>query len=115
MTILPNKPVEKQAWEAFFISGSILKVQTDTETIVVGNSLVLAEDKNGDDVSTTFLDQTTIIVMDDPKGTLTNNQLAMRIRNGTKALSPYKVTFRMETDEGNKWEVDREVNVTDDP
>ena len=101
----------KQAWEAFYIAGSILKVQTDTEVIVLANSSVLAEDKDGNDVSTTFLEQATKVLGTDPKGSFADNQLEIRIRDGEEALSPYKVTFRMETDEGNKWEVDRKVEV----
>lgn len=108
---LPNKAIDKQAYEAFFIGGSILKVQTDTETINLANSTVVAEDVNGTDVSSSFLEQATIILGNDSQGTYANNQLSMRIRDGEESLSPYKVTFRMETTEGNKWEVDRMVNV----
>ncbi len=115
MTILPNKPIEKQAWEAFYISGSILKVQTDTDTVALTDSIVVAEDKDKADVSTTFLEDGTKSLGNDPKGAFLDNLLMMRIQSGTKAKSPYKVTFRMKTTEGNKWEVDRIVNVTDDP
>lgn len=110
---LPNKSIEKQPYEEFFISGSILWVQTDTETISPIPSTVVAEDVNEADVSATFLEQATKILGNDPKGSYTDNQLAMRIRGGEAALSPYKVTFRMETTEGNKWEVDRFVNVAE--
>lgn len=108
---LPNKAIKKQAWEAFYIAGSILKVQTDTETIVLLNSSVVAEDKDGNDVTSTFTDGTTKVLGSDPKGSYADNQLEIRIRNGEEAASPYKVTFRMETTEGNKWEVDRTVEV----
>ncbi len=111
MTTLSNKSIEKQSWEKFFISGSILRVQTATETVVVGTSIILAEDKNGADVSLTFLDDSTKVVGNDPDGDYTSNILSIRVRAGEVALSPYKVTFRMETSEGNGWEVDRIVEV----
>jgi hypothetical protein len=111
MTVLPNKPIEKQPYEEFFIAGSILKVQTATETVVVGNSNVSAVDKDNADVSSTFLDDATKVVGNDPDGDYTNNILSIRVRAGEVALSPYKVTFQMETTEGNKWEVDRMVDV----
>lgn len=110
---LPNKPIDKQPSEEFFIAGSILKVQTDTETIVVGTSTVTALDNEDQDVSATFLDQGTIVVGDDPKGAFSDNQLSMRVRAGEAAKSPYKVTFFMVTTEGNKWEVDRIVEVAE--
>lgn len=108
---LPNKAVEKQPYEEFYIAGSILRVQTATETINLTNSSVEAEDKNGDDVTASFTDDTTKVLGTDPKGSYADNTLEIRIRGGDPALSPYKVTFKMETTEGNKWEVDREVEV----
>lgn len=108
---LPNKAIDKQPYEAFFISGSILYVQSATEAISVGDSSVAAEDKNGVNVSDTFLEQGTIVVGNDPKGSYTNNMLSMRVRAGDPSLYPYKVTFYMQTTEGNKYESDRIVNV----
>lgn len=110
---LPNKAIDKQPYEAFFISGSILYVQNATETISVNDSSVAAEDKNGADVSTTLLDQETIVVGNDPKGSYINNMLSMRVRAGDPLLYPYKVTFYMQTTEGNKYESDRIVDVED--
>lgn len=110
---LPNKPIDKQPYEAFPIAGSILKVQTDTESINLLSSSVTAEDKNGDNVSDTFLEQSTKTLGDDPAGTYTNNLLLIRIRAGDPSLYPYKVTFYMQTTEGNKFESDRIVNVED--
>ena len=109
--ILPNKPIDKQPYEAFPIAGSILKVQTDTESINLLSSSVAAEDKNGNDVSDTFLEQASKALGNDPKGSYTNNLLMMRVQAGDPLLYPYKVTFYMNTTEGNKYESDRIVNV----
>ncbi len=110
---LPNKAIQKQAYEAFYIAGSILRVQTDTEVIVLGSSSVVAEDKDGNDVTSTLLQGGSEVLGTDPKGAFADNQLEVRLQSGSESASPYKVTFRMETDEGNKWEVDREVEVTE--
>lgn len=105
------KNITKQSWEAFFIAGSILNVQGAAETVLPGSSTVLAEDKDGTNVSATFLDQATIITDNDPDGSYTDNMLSMRVRAGSESASPYKVTFRMTTSEGNQWEVDMQVTV----
>ncbi len=105
------KSISKQSYEEFFIAGSILNVQGATEVIVVGSSTVAAEDKEGTDVSTTFLEQATITTDDDPEGSYATNMLSIRVRAGDEDGSPYKVTFYMMTDEGNKWEVDLEVKI----
>jgi hypothetical protein len=102
--------VEKQIYESFFIGGSIYNVQQSGEAIVLANSTVVAEDKDGTDVSSTLLSQATKSLGDDENGG-TNNVLKIRLQGGTEAASPYKVTFKMETDQANKWEVDILVKV----
>lgn len=102
--------IEKQPYESFVIAGSILSVMETAEVVLVGSSTVTATDTDGLDVSTTFLDQTSIVVGDDPDGG-TDNALEVRIRAGSEAGSPYKVTFQMTTDLTNQYEVDRTVKV----
>ena len=105
------KSITKQAYEEFFIGGSILDVQGDTETVVLGTSTVAAEDKDGTDVTSALLDATTKALDSDDTGDYTDNVLAIRVRAGEAAASPYKVTFYIITSEGNKFEIDMEVNV----
>ena len=107
--------VKKQSWEAFYIAGSILPWQEDgsTEVVVLATSTVVAEDVDGTDVSATFMEQATKCLADDPDGDFTDNMLSMQLKGdgGAEADSPFKVTFKMITDEGNQFEVDVQVIV----
>ena len=107
--------VKKQTWEAFYIAGSILPWQEDgsTEVVVAATSTVVAEDVDGTDVSATFMEQATKVLDSDPDGDFTDNMLSMRLKGegGVAADSPFKVTFKMITDEGNQFEVDVMVYV----
>lgn len=107
--------VKKQSWEAFYIAGSILPWQEDgsTEVVELATSTVIAEDVDGTDVSVTFLVQGTKVLSSDPDGDFTNNMLSIRLAGdgGLEADSPFKVTFKMITDEGNQFEVDVMVYV----
>ena len=111
--------VKKQAWEAFYIAGSILEWQADgsTEVVVLATSTVIAEDKDGTDVSDTFMEQGTKVLDSDPDGDFDDNMLSMRLATmgGLEAASPFYVTFKMITDEGNYYEVDYRVEVKEIP
>lgn len=104
----------KQSWEEFPIWGSILNVQEDSETVVLGTSTVTVTDKDGKDAGE-VLDQTSKTLATDPDSSLTDNMLGIKVRRGTKAKSPYWITFRMVTSSGNKWEVDTKMKVKDTP
>ena len=106
--------IRKQEWETFYIAGSILNVQNATETVVLSTSTVVAEDKDGLDVSATFLEQATKKLDSDTDGVYSDNMLAIRIRAGDEDLSPYKVTFKIITTEDNQFEIDSEVEVRND-
>ena len=107
--------VKKQSWEAYPISASILKWQPDdsTEVVELATSTVIAEDKDGTNVSDTFMNQGTKTLDSDPDGDFTDNMLSMKFASegGLEAASPFKVTFRMITDEGNYYEADYIVTV----
>ena len=94
---------EKQSWERFYIWGDFVKNAETGEVAVLGTSSVIAEDKNGTEVSDTILDQAT--------KTILTTKLGMRVRAGTKNVSPYKVTFKIVTSLGNYWEVDVMVKI----
>lgn len=105
------KKFKKQIYEEFYIYASILKVQDDDESIVLGTSAVTAVDVNEDDASAIVLDDTTIKLSDDPDNIYTNNVLAVQVKAGTEALSPYQITFKIVTDKGNKWEIDVQMTI----
>lgn len=112
--MITNKS-QKQEWERYFISGSIMKVQQTGEVVSLANSSVLAWDNEDTDVSTTLLDQSTKKLDDDPKtcGQSQNNMLSVRVQDGTEDKAPYKVTFRMETNLGNRYEADMRIGVNE--
>ncbi len=99
-----NKTVQKQPWEAFYIAGDFSKVLESGEIIASApTSEVVAYDKTGADATSTVIEDGTI--------TVDEQFLKVRIKGGTESGSPYKVSFRATTDQGNKWEVDAPVEV----
>lgn len=107
---MANKKVKKQPYEAFYISGSIYNVAAEGETVDLNNSTVVAEDKDGTDVTSTLLESGTKALADDPNGG-TDNMLTMRVQAGEEDYSPYKVSFRIQTTDGNKYEVDMDIEI----
>jgi len=113
------KTVKKQNWEAYYLAGSILEWQEDdsTEVVTLVGSTVVAEDADGTDVSDTFMEQGTKRLDSDLNGDFDDNMLSMRLKGegGDVTKSPYIVTFRITTDEGNQYEVDYKVEVKEIP
>lgn len=102
----------KQGYEEYFIAGSILNVQKDgTETVVLATSEIEAVDKDGEDALATIVDIATKKLDNDPDGDYTDNMLSVRCQGGVEAASPYVVTFKMVTTEGQKWETEMKVVV----
>jgi hypothetical protein len=90
--------IKKQSYEEFTIAGDFVDQAEPGENAVLLGSEVLAEDKDGTDVGTTLLDQTTKAV--------SSTQLRIKLRAGTEDKSPYKITFKIVTSAGNRWEID---------
>lgn len=102
----------KQGWEEYFIAGSIIDVQKDgAETVVLGTSTIEAIDAEGNDALATIVDAATKKLDDDPNGSYTDNMLSVKCKGGVEASSPYVVTFKMVTTEGQKWETEMKVVV----
>ena len=99
----------KQTYEEFYIAGDFSEdedgndILDSGETIVLASSTVAAEDKDGTDVSSTVLDQST--------KTVDGSQLKMLCKAGAEASSPYKITFKAVTSSGNKYEIDVRMNI----
>lgn len=102
---------EKQEWESWPVWGSIINVQNASETVSLNDSFVKAMDKDGNNVSSTFLDQSTKQLGDDPDGDYTDNMLGMRCQGGSLSASPYYITLYMVTSESNHYEVDVKVKI----
>ena len=90
----------KQSYEDFPISADFSKDMATGETLI--SQTITAIDNAGDDATASIL------------STPTNDgatQALIRVFAGTEALSPYKVTFRVVTSIGNKWELDIKMKV----
>ena len=87
----------KQSFEAYFIHGDFSAVMESPETIVLGTSTATATD------NTNTPDES---VIDTPSIYVDEFKYYVRIKDGTEAKSPYKITLRVTTSTGNKWEVE---------
>jgi len=99
--------------EIFWIKASIIDAPLETSEVAqLSGSTVTAKDKAGTDCSTTLLDQSTIAITDTPdRDSSTDTALAIRVRAGTAALSPYTITFKVATTEGQVFMVQQQMNV----
>lgn len=96
---------EKQPYESYFIHGNFEEVMKEGETI--SQYTVTAVDVDGVDATSTLIENGSETV-----GTGEDiHKLFARIQGGLEAKSKYKVTFRIVTNTGNKWEVDAEVKI----
>jgi len=105
---------EKQGWESYFIHGDFSEVMETGETIDVPSSTITVEDAG-------LPDADPVVAPIDATATLTDQtsiyaegfKLYVRIRAGVgdEGKSPYKITFRITTSNGNKWEVDGQIKV----
>lgn len=94
---------KKQSYEKFGVEGDFSKVLATGETLVLGSSVVIAEDKDGNDMSTTVLNQASLSVV--------GAKLVIQCKAGVATESPYKITFRTVTSANNQFEVDARMKV----
>ena len=95
----------KQPWEEERIAGEFTDDLDDGETI--SSSTVSAVDKDDNDVSTTVLDQAT--------KTIDGGYVKIFAKGGSEAASPYVITFRATTSDGQKLEVDVRMRIEEKP
>jgi len=93
--------ITKQAYEEFMVAVSFGANFASGEAITVCSAT--ATDRSGTDATATVTDQTT----------LTNGvwAVSVKVKAGTEANSPYKLTFRCTTSAGHKWEHDIQMKV----
>ena len=101
---------KKQNYEEFLVAGDCVDVLDTGEELILAGSEVIAYDSEGTVVSGDVLIAPTMALGDSPDGG-TNNMLQIRCKDGLEANSPYKITFRMITDQGNRWEVDVRMKI----
>jgi len=100
----------KQNYEQFFIAGDLVNVLEDDEGIDLDNTTITAIDSEGEDATSDVLQAGTKALDDSPDGG-TNNMVKIRVQAGIEALSSYKITFRIPTDQDNKWEIDVRLKI----
>jgi hypothetical protein len=91
----------KQGYEKYFIHGDFSTVMDLEEEILSHTTTVL--DKDGVDVSADIIDVVSPFVE--------GKKQFIRIQGGEQIKSPYKITIRIETSTGNRWEVDGLIKV----
>lgn len=99
--IMPE--IEKQPYEEFYIFWDFFGDLVIDEALLIGGCAVAVENKNGVDATSLLVDTDSMMLSD--------AILKIRCRAGEPALSPYKVSFRCTTDQGNKYEGDVQINV----
>lgn len=97
--------VEKQPFETFWLGAGFYNVLETDETIDLSssNTAVTAVDADDEDASSAILQGSP--VLGDSENGGTDNVLKIRVKEGTDGVK-YKVTFRVQTMSGNKWEKD---------
>ena len=101
---MQNK-TEKQSYEKYFIYGDFDDVMEDGETMAQYTVTVIDVDEV--DATSELIENGSEIpgTAEDPF------KLFARVQNGSEAKSDYKVTFRIVTNTGNKWEVDYGIKI----
>ena len=96
---------EKQGFERYFVHGYFSAVLDVDETLDIANveTTVTAIDNAGADATAT--------IIDDASRYVDGSNLYVRIKDGTEGESPYKITIRVETSKGNRWEIDGLVKI----
>lgn len=108
----------KQPWETFLIGADFSEIIEEGEYLLVNSCDIVAVDKNGEDVSSTILNNTQKTVTTAASSEITatpvtNALLKTRVLAGTEALSKYKITFKGVTSNGNQYEKDVHMAVRD--
>lgn len=106
----------KQPYEKFFIGVDFTQALEADEDIDLSNSSVTAVDKDGDDATSTIIESgsktiDTAIEGDVPYTPQDDAMLSARVQDGSEAESPYKLTYRIITTAGNKYEKDLKLKV----
>jgi hypothetical protein len=89
----------KQPYEEFYWGADFADVlDTDNESILLGSSSIKVVDISGREDTSIYYAGSLAIV--------NTTLLAVKVKGGEEALSPYKITYKIETAAGNKYEKD---------
>lgn len=93
----------KQLSEVFFIEADFVQVLQTGEALVLGSCTAVAVTRAEADATASVLDAASKNVL--------GSKLQIRVKAGAAADSPYKITLKAVTDQGNTWEKDIEMSV----
>ena len=89
----------KQPYEEFYWGADFSDVlDTDNESILLGSSSISAMDVVGTADTSVYYAASLAVI--------NNTLLGVRVKAGEEGLSPYKLTYKIETTAGNKYEKD---------
>jgi len=91
---------EKQPYEEYFVSFNFTRVITPNT--VITSSTVIAHDEDDNDVTATITDQA--------QQSNTDTKVYVKVRGGTSGVT-YKITCRIVTSNGERFEMDGELPV----
>jgi len=92
---------EKQGYERYFVHGDFSDVMEEGE--LISTNEITALDKEGEDATADIIESGTELAE--------GFNMYVRLKDGVQTDSPYKVTIRVETSLGNRWEVDGQMVV----
>jgi hypothetical protein len=96
-------PVKKYPYERFILAWDFTNDFETGEAIDLGNSTASAEDKNGNNVTSTLLDLTEL--------SSSGNKLIVTCRSGVYASSPYYVSMKCQSTLGYKYQGVITINI----
>ena len=94
----------KQGYDSFLLTANFSANMRTGDTMILGNTVMTATDKEGDDATSA------ILTVGDKA--ISGTRLQVRIKAGTEALSPFVVRFLTGiTTLGDQWEKDVQVRI----
>lgn len=94
----------KQGYDSFLLTANFSRNMRTGDTLILGNTVITAKDKEGDDATAA------ILTMGDKA--VSGMRLQVRIKAGTQALSPFVVRYLTGTTTlGDQWEKDIKVKI----
>lgn len=101
-------PTSKQPSEEYYIEADYSRVWITSESVTLASSSVTAVNNADEDKTADVLDVGTLAVAPSGKG------VVFRVKAGLVAESPYKITSKIKTSGGQKWELDIEMVIFDE-
>lgn len=103
---IKNTPVNKYNYERFILAWDFTNDFETGESIDSVNSTASAEDKDGNNVTSTILEIATV--------TSTGNKLLVTCKAGTHASSPYYVAMKCQSNLGYKYQGVITINIVEE-